>query len=165
MRVQVAAGSLSLLLSLACSRSPEEITSSSNGQIIEGMAARGTGGGVPFDGTVDQESDLEDLLETARGDGALGLHRGHAPIEGVLEAFLGISHADMHVLMEQSALNLAGICERFGFDPDHLVETLVSSFGPFIEEAVENGVITPDEAPTWKERIRAEFRARVYWEG
>ncbi len=51
-----------------------------------------SGRGSPFDGTVDAQSDLNALLETAWGDGGLDLHRGHAPIENVLEAFLGISH-------------------------------------------------------------------------
>ena len=149
----------------ACSKSAADITSSSNGEVIVDMTARAFGGGSPFDGSVDQKSDLDDLVATAWGDGSLGLHRGHAPIRGVLEAFLGITHKEMHVFMEEQSLNLAGICKHFGFDAENLVETLTASFVPFIEQGVKNGVIKDDEAAYWTERVRAEFRNRVYWEG
>jgi len=149
---------------MACASSPEEIATSATGDIIMTLKARGTGPGG-FDGVVDTASDLDTLLEVAWGDGSLGLHRGHAPIQNVLEAYLGISHDEMHVLMEDAELNLAGVCEHFGFDPENLVETLTASFAPFIEEGVDNGVISSDEVETWTERVRTEFSNRVYWEG
>lgn len=149
----------------ACSQSVESITSSANGDVITNIQARGTGGGGPFDGTVDTAADLDDLVETAWGVARLGLHRGHAPIEGVLEAHLGISHDEMHVLMEDGGMNLAAICENFGFDPENLVETLTASFVPFIEEGVENGIISADEVEAWTEKVRTEFSNRVYWNG
>ena len=150
---------------LSCAQSPEDITSSATGEVIADVTARATGGGAPFDGTVDTASDLDDLVATAWGDGGLGLHRGHAPIESVLEAFLGIDHDEMHVFMEEADLNLAGVCQRLGFDPDDLVETLTLSFVPHLEEGVANGVIGEDEVAGWTERVRAEFERRVRWTG
>ncbi|MEM7345615.1 MAG: hypothetical protein AAF485_15340 [Chloroflexota bacterium] len=156
---------LLVALLMSCSNSAEEITTSAAGEIITTIQAQGTGGGGPFDGVVDTESDLDDLVETAWGNGSLGLHRGHAPIEGVLEAYLGISHDEMHVFMEDEGMNLAQVCEHFGFDPENLVETLTASFVPFIEEGVDNGVISSDDVEIWTDRVRTEFSNRVYWEG
>lgn len=157
---------LGLFVSLvSCSSSVESITTTATSEVITALKARGGGGGAPFDGVVNTESDLNDLLETAWGDGSLGLHRGHAPIQNVLESYLGISHDEMHVLMEDEDMNLAAVCEHFGFDPENLVDTLTASFVPFIEGGVENGVISSDEVEAWTERIRTEFSNRVYWEG
>ena len=70
------------------------------GEVISNITARGTVGTSPFDGTVDEKSDLDDLVKLAWGDGWLRLHRGHSPIKQVLKAFLGINnHEQMHVLM------------------------------------------------------------------
>lgn len=149
----------------ACSISAEEITTSATGDVITNIKAQGTGRVAPFDGVVDTEADLDDLLTTAWGDGSLDLHRGHDEIRTVLEAYLGISHDEMHVLMEEEGLNLARICEHFGFDPENLVATLTASFVPFIEEGVENGVVSDDDVELWTERVRTEFSNRVYWEG
>lgn len=154
---------LTLVLTVAsCSTSAADITSSSTGEVILDMTARG---GSPFDGSVDQKSDLDDLVAAAWGNASLGLHRGHRAIRDVLEAFLGITHSEMHVFMEEQGLNLAGICNHFGFDPENLIETLTASFVPYIEQGVRNGVITDDEIAYWTERVRTEFRNRVYWEG
>lgn len=152
-------------LLVACSVAPEDITSSASGEVLSGVKANATGGGAPFDGKVDNSSDLDDLLETAWGDGQLGLHRGHAPVESVLTQFFGISHDEMHVLMEKSNLNLAGVCERLGFKPENLVETLTNSFEPYLIEAVQNGVIAPAEFEQWKSKIRQQFDKRVHWAG
>ena len=142
-----------------------DITSSASGDVITNLKARGTGGGAPFDGTVNTESDLDDLVATAWGVSRLGLHRGHAPIESVLEAFLGISHDEMHVFMEDEGMNLAEVCQHLGFEPENLVETLTASFVPFLEEGVDNGVISSDEVAMWTEQIRTQFSNRVYWDG
>lgn len=152
------------LSSMACT-SAEDIASSATGERIVDMKARGPGGRSGFDGIVDSKIDLDRLVDAAWGDGRLGLHRGHADIESVLEAYLGITHREMHVLMEDEGMNLAAICEKFGFDPNNLIDTLTMSFAPFVEEGVDNGVISADEAEIWIERIRAEFRNRVHWEG
>lgn len=133
--------------------------------VIMDLTAPATGGGAPFDGTVDAESDLEDLVETAWGDGSLDLHRGHMPVENVLVAFLGISHDQMHVYMEEQGMNLAAVAEELELDPNNLVETLTYSLMPYVQEGVDNGVISTEEAATWIERIRVQFHNRVYWDG
>ena len=71
----------------------------------------------------------------------------------------------MHVLMEDHELNLAKTCEHFGFEPENLVESLTASFVPLIQQGVENGVIVAGDAEAWTEKVRGEFRRRVYWEG
>lgn len=133
--------------------------------VITDITARGSGPGSPFDGTVNTASDLDALVETAWGEGRLGLHRGHAPIESVLVAFLGISHDQMHVYMEEQGMNLAAVSEELGLNPDDLVETLTYSFMPFVQQGVDNGVISAEEADTWNEQIRVQFNNRVYWDG
>ncbi len=150
---------------LACASDSRALTAASPGEVITDMKARATGGGVPFDGEVDSVADLEDLVASAWGVDWLGLHRGHRPIQGVLEAFLGISHDQMHVYMEQQNLNLAGVCNELGYDPDKLVKSLTNSFAPYIDEAVSNGVIPASDAADWKAKVEAQFRRRVYWQG
>ena len=141
------------------------ISTTATGTIITNLQANGTGGGSPFDGIVNNASDLDALVETAWGDGDLDLRRGHAPIQSVLEAYLGISHAEMHVMMENCNMNLAAVCAVLGFDPENLVETLTASFVPFIEQGVTNGVLTSDKVADWTEQVRTQFRNRVNWEG
>ncbi|UZR96873.1 hypothetical protein [Chondrinema litorale] len=150
---------------LETSGSVSSITSTGTGDVITNLQANGTGGGAAFDGKVNTTSDLDDLVDTAWGEGSLGLHRGHAPIENVLIAFLGISHNNMHTFMENYGYNLAMVCENYDFDPENLIESLTNSFVPFIEEGVENGVISSDEVEYWTEQVREEFSNRVYWEG
>ena len=141
------------------------ISNKKPGEILVNITARGKGYGVPFKGTVDRISDLEDLVVTAYGIGGLDLHRGHSPIQSVLEAFLGISHEQMHVYMERDGLNLAGTCEVLGILPENLIQTLTNSFEPFVDQAVEKGIITQAERLVWIERVRTEFHYRVYWSG
>ncbi|MBF2759744.1 MAG: hypothetical protein ISN28_05675 [Ectothiorhodospiraceae bacterium AqS1] len=150
--------------STACT-SERDIVSKATGDRILDMKARGPGTRSGFDRIVDSKADLERLVAAAWGDGRLGLHRGHAEIQEVLEAYLGITHREMHRLMEDEGMNLAAVCEKFGFDPVNLIDTLTASFAPFVEEGVDNGVIPMDEAQIWIERIRAEFRNRVHWDG
>ncbi|RVU84832.1 hypothetical protein EOL70_11350 [Leucothrix sargassi] len=148
--------------SIVVADSQKAITSSATGQVVTNISANG---GYPFDGRVDDKSDLEDLLTLAWGEASLGLHRGHREVRAVLETFLGISHDEMHVLMEDHKLNLAKTCEYLGFEPEKLIESLAASFNPFIQQGVDGGVITAAEAESWKKQVRAEFSRRVYWEG
>lgn len=142
-----------------------EITTSASGEVITNLVATATGRVSPFDGEVDSAKDLEDLVQSALGDASLDLHRGHDEINNVLEPFLGISHEQMHVLMEEDNLNLAGICERFGFDPENLLETLKASYAPWIDQATESGLISSSEADIWSEKIADALRVRIYWQG
>lgn len=150
---------------VAATAASDDSADTSSGGVITDMVAPASGGGVSFDGTLDHESDLGDLVETAWGDGSLGLHRGHMPIENVLVAFLGISHEEMHVYMEEQGMNLAAVAEGLGLDPENLIESLTYSFLPYIEQGVDNGVITEDEVDTWTEQVRQAFSDRIYWEG
>ncbi len=133
--------------------------------VITDITATATGGGGNFDGFVDRPADLTALVETAWGVERLGLHRGHGPIENVLVAFLGISHEQMHAYMENQGMNLAAVARELGKDPEDLVDTLTYSFRPYVEEGVENGIITEDEVAGWVEQVREQFSNRVYWEG
>lgn len=169
--ITVLIATIAILTTVACSEKGDPnsptcgVTTSATGEIITDIKARGTGGGGSFDGTVNSASDLDALVTTAWGDGRLDLHRGHQPVGNVLEAFLGISHNQMHTMMEDCNMNLAAICTAFKFDPENLVETLTNSFVPFLEEGVTNGVLTNSEVETWKEKIRVQFRNRVNWQG
>ena len=133
--------------------------------ILTNITARGKGYGVPFKGAVDRLSDLEDLVVTAGGIDGLDLHRGHSPIQSVLEEFLGISHEQMHIYMERDGLNLAATCDALGISPDNLVQTLTNSFEPYVDQGVAAGLITQAEKPEWIERVKAEFYKRVNWCG
>lgn len=142
-----------------------DIITSASGEVITGLTATATGRISPFDGVMDDPRDLEDLVTSALGDGSLDLHRGHDEIGNVLEAFLGISHDEMHALMEQENLNLAGVCERFGFDPENLLLTLEDSYTPWVSEAVTKGVVSKTDAEYWGTKISEALRVRVYWRG
>ena len=133
--------------------------------MLTNITARGKGYGVPFKGKVDRLSDLEDLVATAGGIDGLDLHRGHSPIQSVLEEFLGISHEQMHIYMERDGLNLAGICEVLGMLPENLIQTLTNSFEPYVDQGVAAGLIIQVEKPEWMERVKAEFSFRVNWSG
>jgi len=135
------------------------------GEVLTDITARGKGYGLPFKGTVEHLSDLEDLVTSAAGVEGLDLHRGHSPIESVLERFLGISHEQMHVYMERDGLNLADTCKALDILPENLIQTLTNSFEPFVDQAVEQGIITQSQKPQWLERIKAQFGNRVYWNG
>ena len=149
----------------ACTVTAESITSSASGNVVRTITSSASGGGSPFDGTVDQVSDLNDLVTTAWGVGSLGLHRGHRPIFDVLEAFLGIGHKEMHVLMEDEGMNLAAVCKHLGFEPNNLIESLTASFMPHLEQGVKNGVIKSEEMGQWMQKIRDAFARRVNWTG
>ena len=143
----------------------EEITTSASGEVITNLVATATGRVSPFDGEVDSIKDLEDLVQSALGDSSLDLHRGHDEIKNVLEPFLGISHEQMHVLMEEDNLNLAGICERFGFDPENLLKTLEASYAPWINQETESGLISSSDAENWSDKIADALRLRIFWQG
>ena len=135
------------------------------GEILVNITAKGKGYGVPFKGTVDRVSDLEDLVATASGIGGLDLHRGHSPIQSVLEEFLGISHEQMHIYMERDGLNLAGTCGALGIPPENLIQTLTNSFEPYVDQGVALGIVTPAEKLEWIDRVKTAFHSRVYWNG
>ncbi len=143
--------SLMLLCGLAlAAANANQITSVASGAVVTDVEAN-------VNRAINDPDDLQDLVDTAWGEGWLGLHRGHRPIMDVLKAFLGISHDEMHVFMEDMNLNLAGTCEQLGFDPEKLVESLTASFQPFVDEALTKGIIDSSEASIWLERYRETF--------
>jgi len=83
----------------------------------------------------------------------------------VLEAFLGISHEQMHIYMERDGLNLAGTCEALGIPPENLIQTLTNSFEPYVDQGVALGFVTPAEKLDWIDRVKTAFHSRVYWNG
>lgn len=95
----------------------------------------------------------------------MDLHRGHSPIQSVLEVFLGISHEQMHIYMERDGLNLAGTCEALGISPENLIQTLTNSFEPYIDQGVALGLINEVEKLEWIDRVNTAFRNRVNWNG
>ena len=106
------------------------------------------GGGGP--GAVDvrsgaTEAELIALIQEAYGDGNLDLHRGHQPVQDVLDEVLAISHEELHVRME-SEQNLAAVAEDLGIAPQTLVDALVESWSPAIDNLLAAGTITEDEA-------------------
>ncbi len=143
---------------------PAEEVPDADPEVPTDVVADAQGGRALFDGTVDEVADLEDLVADAWGDGDLGLHRGHAQVENVLEGFLGIDHDEMHDYMDDG-FNLAAISEALDKDPDALVDSLTNSYVPFVEEGVVNGVISEDELAEWVELLRVEFTDRVFWDG
>lgn len=113
-------------------------------------------------GSVDQ---LVSLVQEAYGDPSLGLHRGHQPVESVLIDVLGISHEEMHVRMESQGQNLAAIATDLGIDPQTLIDALVESWAPAIDDLREAGTITDAQADAYRQALEDAFTFRVTWNG
>lgn len=120
-------------------------------------------GGVDVS-SVTTEEQLIELIQEAYGDGGLGLHRGHEPVQDVLDTVLTISHDELHVRME-AGQNLSDIAEELGVGTDALVEALVESWSPAIDSLLEAGTITQDEADAYLAALEEAFTFRVTWDG
>ncbi|WES66093.1 hypothetical protein P0L94_08450 [Microbacter sp. GSS18] len=130
------------------------------------MPGNGAGPGMNVSvADVSTVADLEALIEEAYGDGSLGLHRGHQPIEDILDEVLGISHDELHVRMEQEGQNLAAVADDLGVGSETLLQALVDAWSPAIDNLVESGVITQDEADDYDDQLVQAFTYRVYWDG
>lgn len=134
-----------------------------------GGADGGPGGAAAGPGGVDPQSvttvdELVALIQDAYGDAGLGLHRGHQPVESVLNEVLTISHEELHVRMD-SGQNLAAIAEDLGVGTDALVAALVESWSPAIDNLAESGVITEAEATEYEAALTEAFTFRVTWNG
>ncbi len=133
-----------------------------------GAPGGGTGGGGG-PGSVDvssvtTEAQLVELVQDAYGDAGLGLHRGHQPVEDVLDEVLTISHDELHVRMD-AGQNLAAVAEDLGVDPQELIDALVAEYGPAIDSLLADGTITEDEADRYREALEEAFAFRVTWDG
>ena len=131
----------------------------------DGPGGGGGPGGATSADTVSTVAELVDLIDSAYGDASLGLHRGHQPVESVLIEFLGISHDEMHVRMEQHGQNLEAIATDLGLDHTDLIEALVESWSPAIDTLLAAGEISDDEAEAYRDALTEAFTYRVTWNG
>lgn len=145
------------------SGSTTEDTAAAAQEAAGGMEG-GPGGSVD-PSSVSTEEELVALIQEAYGDGGLGLHRGHQPVEDVLDEVLTISHDELHVRMEEQGQNLAAVAEDLGIDPQTLVDALVESWSPAIDNLLEAGTITQEEADAYTEALEEAFTFRVTWDG
>lgn len=129
-----------------------------------GGGMTGGPGGVDVD-SVETEEELVTLIQEAYGDGSLDLHRGHQPVQDVLDEVLAISHEELHVYMEEQDMNLAAVATELDIDPQTLIEALVDAWSPAIDNAVAAGAITEDEAEQYLDDLTEAFTFRVTWDG
>jgi hypothetical protein len=128
-----------------------------------GMGQGGGPGGMDVS-SVTTEDQLVKLIQEAYGDAGLGLHRGHQPVEDVLDEVLTISHDELHVRMD-AGQNLAAVAEDLGIDPQTLIDALVAKYSPAIDTLLADGTITQDEAEQYLAALEEAFTFRVNWDG
>lgn len=147
------------------STSTSDTTSSeSTTTTSENTAPQGGPGGSVDASSVTTEEELIALIQDAYGDASLDLHRGHQPVEDVLDEVLGITHDELHVRME-AGQNLSDVAEDLGVGTDTLVAALVESWSPAIDNLLAAGTITQDEADAYLEALEEAFTFRVTWDG
>jgi hypothetical protein len=137
-------------------------SSTSSNSAPQGGGAQGPGS-VDVS-SVDTEAELIGLIQEAYGDAGLDLHRGHQPVQDVLDEVLTISHDELHVRMD-SGQNLAAVATDLGIDPQILIHALVESWSPAIDNALAAGAITEEEAAAYEEALTEAFTFRVTWDG
>lgn len=115
--------------------------------------------------SVNSVDELVALIQSAYGDASLGLHRGHHPVESTLVDVLGITHDEMHVRMETQGQNLAAVASDLGIDPETLIDALVDSWSPAIDNMLDEGTISQGEADAYLEALDEAFTYRVTWNG
>ena len=149
------------------SETTESSTTESGDTSSDSAAAGDMGGpgGAVDPSSVTTEDELIALIQEAYGDASLGLHRGHQPVEDVLTEVLTISHDELHVRMEEQGQNLAAVAEDLGIDPQTLIAALVESWSPAIDNLLDNGTITQDEADAYLAALEEAFTFRVTWDG
>jgi hypothetical protein len=128
-----------------------------------GGGGPGGPGGVDVS-SVTTEEQLVELVQEAYGDAGLDLHRGHQPVQDVLDEVLAISHDELHVRMD-AGQNLATVAEDVGVDPQTLVDALVESWSPAIDDLLAAGTITADEVEQYRAALEEAFTFRVDWDG
>ena len=149
------------------SETTESSTTESGDTSSDSAAAGDMGGpgGAVDPSSVTTEDELVALIQEAYGDASLGLHRGHQPVEDVLTEVLTISHDELHVRMEEQGQNLAAVAEDLGIDPQTLIDALVESWSPAIDNLLDNGTITQDQADAYLAALEEAFTFRVTWDG
>lgn len=159
-RKSLAAAALMLVavVPLAACSTGETATTSATTQ-----AQQAGPGGVDV-GSVSSVEDLNALVQSAYGEAGLGLHRGHEPVQDVLDEVLSISHDELHVRMD-SGQNLATIATDLGVDPQTLVDAMVESWSPAIDELVSAGTITEAQGEQYRQALAEAFTFKVNWDG
>lgn len=137
-------------------------TSTSTGTTT--AAANGAPGGGVDVSSVATEDQLIALVQEAYGDASLDRHRGHRPVQTVLDTVLAISHEELHVRMDAGA-NLAAVATDLGIDPQTLIDALVASWSPAIDNVLATGAITEAEAEQYRAALKEAFTFRVTWNG
>ncbi|MFC5728155.1 MULTISPECIES: hypothetical protein [Nocardioides] len=177
LRKTLAALSLAVLIPTVAACGASETTSSttdsSSASTSQSTAAQSNGampaGGGPGQSvdpaSVTTEEELIDLIQEAYGDGSLDLHRGHQPVQDVLDEVLAISHEELHVRMEEQGQNLAAVAEDLGLDPTTLIDALVESWSPAIDALLEAGTISEEQAEAYRAALEEAFTFRVTWDG
>ncbi len=149
------------------SSTADSSTSTSDTSTDTAFPGGGPGGGGPGGidvSSVTTEEQLVELVQEAYGDAGLGLHRGHQPVEDVLDEVLTISHDELHVRMD-AGQNLAAVAEDLGVDPQTLIDGLVESWSPAVDDLLAAGTITEDEAEQYRAALEEAFTFRVNWDG
>ncbi|WP_309713202.1 hypothetical protein [Pseudolysinimonas sp.] len=131
----------------------------------ESAGAPAGGAGETVDASaVTTEAELIALIQDAYGDASLDRHRGHRPVQGVLDTVLAITHEELHVRMD-AGQNLSDVAEELGVGTDTLIDALVDSWGVAIDDLLAAGTITEDEADAYYEALEEAFTFRVTWNG
>ena len=138
-------------------------TTSTDSGATQNAGGQGGPGAVDVS-SVTTEEQLIALIQEAYGDASLDLHRGHQPVQDVLNAVLAISHDELHVRMD-SGQNLSDVAEDLGVGTDTLVAALVEAWSPAIDNLLAAGTITQDEADAYLAALEEAFTFRVTWDG
>ena len=151
--------------SSASSGSTTDSSTDSTSTTDDDRPAGGGPGNTVDVSSVTTEAELVALVQEAYGDAGLDLHRGHQPVQDVLDEVLAISHDELHVRMEEQGQNLAAVATDLGIDPQTLVDALVESWSPAVDSLLEAGTITQDEADAYTAALEEAFTFRVTWDG
>jgi hypothetical protein len=165
--IAAACGTTPEAASTASSSTSSSVSSTDTGTTVQGTAPEGAPDGGPGGvdvSSVTTEEQLVELIQEAYGDAGLGLHRGHQPVEDVLDEGLTHSPHELHRRMD-SGQNLAAVAEDIGVDPQDLIDALVESWSPAIDVLLESGAITADEAEQYRAALEEAFTFRVNWDG
>jgi hypothetical protein len=173
MKIRKAFAALAMIVVLplgaaACSTDTTASTTTSTSTTTSASAANGAPAGGPGGGVdvsaVSTKEQLIALIQDAYGDASLDRHRGHQPVQTVLDTVLAISHEELHVRMEAGA-NLATVATDLGIDPQTLITALVASWSPAIDNVLATGAITEAEAEQYRAALKEAFTFRVTWNG
>lgn len=140
-----------------------ESTTPTDDRRAAGPGGGGPGGGVDAS-SVTTEDELIALIQDAYGDPGLDLHRGHQPVQDVLDEVLTISHDELHVRMD-AGQNLSDVAEELGVGTETLVDALVASRSAAVDNLLAAGTITQDEADAYLTALEEAFTFRVTWDG